>query len=95
MGIQNPAKIRVILENASVPVIVDAGVGTASYAAVAMESGCDVVLMNTGIAVASDPVATAEAVKFAVQAGRLAYKEGRIPQKLYTYIRSPLQGISR
>jgi thiazole synthase len=95
MGIQNPANIRIILESVSVPVIVDAGVGTASDASIAMELGCDAVLMNTGIAGAQDPVAMAEAMKLAVQAGRLAYKSGRIPKKLYASASSPLQGISR
>lgn len=95
MGIQNPANIRIILESASVPVIVDAGVGTASDAAIAMELGCDAVLMNTGIAGASDPVAMAEAMKLAVEAGRLAYKAGRIAKKLYASASSPIQGISR
>jgi thiazole synthase len=95
MGIQNPANIRIILESVSVPVIVDAGVGTASDAAIAMELGCDAVLMNTGIAGAQDAVAMAEAMKLAVQAGRIASKAGRIPQKLYASASSPLQGISR
>jgi thiazole synthase len=95
MGIQNPANIRIILESVSVPVIVDAGVGTASDASIAMEIGCDAVLMNTGIAGAQDPVAMAEAMKLSVQAGRLAYKAGRIPRKLYATASSPLQGISR
>jgi thiazole synthase len=95
MGIQNPANIRIILESASVPVIVDAGVGTASDAAIAMELGCDAVLMNTGIAGAQDAVAMAEAMKLAVQAGRIAFKAGRIPQKLYASASSPVQGISR
>jgi thiazole synthase len=95
MGIQNPANIRIILESVSVPVIVDAGVGTASDASIAMEMGCDAVLMNTGIAGAQDPVAMAEAMKLAVRAGRLAYKAGRIPRKLYASASSPLQGISR
>jgi thiazole synthase len=95
MGIQNPANIRIILESVSVPVIVDAGVGTASDAAIAMELGCDAVLMNTGIAGAEDAVAMAEAMKLAVQAGRIAFKSGRIPQKLYASASSPVQGISR
>jgi thiazole synthase len=95
MGIQNPANIRIILESVSVPVIVDAGVGTASDAAIGMELGCDAVLMNTGIAGAQDPVAMAEAMKLAVQAGRIAFKAGRIPQKLYASASSPVQGISR
>jgi len=89
------ANIRIILESVSVPVIVDAGVGTASDASIAMEMGCDAVLMNTGIAGAQDPVAMAEAMKLAVRAGRLAYKAGRIPKKLYASASSPLQGISR
>jgi thiazole synthase len=95
MGIQNPANIRIILESVSIPVIVDAGVGTASDASIAMELGCDAVLMNTGIAGAQNPVAMAEAMKLAVQAGRIAYKAGRIPKKLYASASSPLQGISR
>jgi hypothetical protein len=77
------------------PVIVDAGVGTASDAAVAMELGCDAVLMNTGIAGAGDPVAMAEAMRKAVEAGRLAFKAGRIPRKLHASASSPLEGISR
>jgi thiazole synthase len=95
MGIQNPANIRIILESVSVPVIVDAGVGTASDAAIAMELGCDAVLMNTGIAGAQDAVAMAEAMKLAVQAGRMAFKAGRIPKKLHASASSPVQGISR
>jgi thiazole synthase len=93
LGIRNPYNIRIILENAKVPVIVDAGVGTASDAAIAMELGCDGVLMNTGIAGARDPIAMAEAMKLAVIAGRLAYKAGRIPKKLYATASSPLEGI--
>jgi thiazole synthase len=95
MGIQNPANIRIIMESVSVPVIVDAGVGTASDASIAMEMGCDAVLMNTGIAGAQDAVAMAEAMKLAVRAGRLAFKAGRIPKKLYASASSPIQGISR
>ncbi|HSW38982.1 MAG TPA: thiazole synthase [Acidobacteriota bacterium] len=95
LGIQNPANIRIILESAGVPVIVDAGVGTASDAAIAMELGCDAVLMNTGIAGAGDPVAMAAAMKMAVRAGRLAFKAGRIARKLYAAASSPLEGISR
>lgn len=95
MGIQNPANLRILLESVSVPVIVDAGVGTASDAAIALEIGCDAVLMNTGIAGAEDPVAMAHAMKLAVEAGRLAYKAGRIPKKLYASASSPLEGISR
>lgn len=93
MGIQNINNIRIILENAKVPVIVDAGVGTASDAAIAMELGVDGVLMNTGVAGAKDPVSMAEAMKFAVRAGRLAYKAGRIPRKLYATASSPLEGF--
>ncbi len=95
MGIQNPANIRIILESVSVPVLVDAGVGTASDASFAMELGCDAVLMNTGIAGAQDPVAMAEAMKLAVRAGRIAFKAGRIPKKLYASASSPIQGVSR
>jgi thiazole synthase len=95
MGIQNPANISIILQNSSVPVIVDAGVGTASDAAIAMELGCDGVLMNTGIACASDPVAMAEAMNLAVRSGRLAFKSGRIPKKRYASASSPAEGISR
>jgi thiazole synthase len=95
MGLQNPANIRIILETVKVPVIVDAGVGTASDATIAMELGCDAVLMNTGIAGAADAVAMAEAMKLAVEAGRLAFKAGRIAKKLYAAASSPLQGISR
>jgi len=93
LGIRNPYNIRIIMETVKVPVIVDAGVGTASDAAIAMELGCDGVLMNTGIAGASDPVAMAEAMKLAVIAGRLAYKAGRIPMKLYATASSPLEGM--
>jgi thiazole synthase len=95
MGLQNPANIRIIMESVKVPVIVDAGVGTASDAAIAMELGCDAVLMNTGIAGARDPVAMAEAMNLAVRAGRMAYKSGRIPRKLYAAASSPTEGISR
>ena len=95
MGLQNRSNLRIILESASVPTIVDAGVGTASDATIALELGCDAVLMNTGIAGAEDPVAMARAMKLAVQAGRLAYKAGRIPQKLHASASSPLEGISR
>jgi thiazole synthase len=81
------------MEAVSVPVIVDAGVGTASDAAIAMELGVDGVLMNTGIAGAKDPLAMAHAMRLAVEAGRLAYKAGRIPRKLYATASSPLEGI--
>ncbi|MGA7826443.1 MAG: thiazole synthase [Geobacteraceae bacterium] len=93
LGIRNPYNIRIIMETVKVPVIVDAGVGTASDAAIAMELGCDGVLMNTGIAGARDPIAMAEAMKLAVIAGRLAYKAGRIPRKLYATASSPLEGM--
>jgi thiazole synthase len=95
MGIQNPANIRIILESITVPVIVDAGVGIASDAGLAMELGCDAVLMNTGIAGAQDPVAMAEAMNLSVKAGRIAFKAGRIPKKLYASASSPLEGVSR
>lgn len=93
LGIRNPYNIRIILEGAKVPVIVDAGVGTASDAAIAMELGCDAVLINTAIAGAKDPVAMAAAMKHAVIAGRLAYKAGRIPRKLYATASSPIEGM--
>ncbi len=93
LGIRNPYNIRIILETIKVPVIVDAGVGTASDAAIAMELGCHGVLMNTGIAGAKDPIAMAEAMKLAVIAGRLAYRAGRIPKKLYATASSPIEGI--
>jgi thiazole synthase len=84
MGILNPWNLRLIIENAKVPVIVDAGVGTASDAAIAMELGCDGVLMNTAIALAQDPVLMASAMKKGVQAGREAFLAGRMPRKLYS-----------
>src|SRR6201991_5229875 len=93
LGIQNPNNIRIIKEQAKVPVIVDAGVGTASDAAVAMELGADGVLMNTAIAGAQDPVAMARAMKLAVEAGRLAFLAGRIPRKSYASASSPLEGV--
>jgi thiazole synthase len=93
LGIQNVINIRIIREFARVPLIVDAGVGTASDAALAMELGADGVLMNTAIAGAQDPVAMAEAMKLAVQAGRLAYRAGRIPRKLYANASSPVEGL--
>jgi thiazole synthase len=93
LGIRNPYNIKIILENIKVPVIVDAGVGCASDAAIAMELGCDGVLMNTAIAGAQDPVAMAEAMKLAVIAGRLSYKAGRIPRKLYANASSPIEGL--
>jgi len=93
LGIRNPYNIQIIRETVRVPVIVDAGVGTASDAAIAMEMGCDGVLMNTGIAGAQDPIAMAEAMKHAVWAGRLAYRAGRIPKKLYANASSPVAGM--
>lgn len=93
LGICNPYNIRIIIETISVPVVVDAGVGTASDAAIAMELGADAVLMNTGIAGAKDPVMMARAMNHAVQAGRLAFKAGRIPKKLYASASSPLEGL--
>ncbi len=93
LGIRNPYNLTIILQNAKVPIIVDAGVGTASDAAQAMELGVDGVLMNTAIAGADDPVAMATAMKLAVQAGRLAFKAGRIPRKLYGSASSPLGGV--
>ena len=94
-GILNPSNIKIILENARVPIIVDAGVGTASDAAIAMELGADGVLMNTGIALAKDPVKMARAMKLAVEAGRDAFLAGRIPKKIYASASSPVEGIIR
>ncbi|HET9361650.1 MAG TPA: thiazole synthase, partial [Vicinamibacterales bacterium] len=93
LGIQNVNNIRIIREFSRVPVIVDAGVGTASDAALAMELGADAVLMNTAIAGAEHPVAMAEAMKHAVIAGRLAWLAGRIPRKMYATASSPLEGV--
>jgi thiazole synthase len=93
LGIQNPVGIRLIVEQTKVPVIVDAGVGTASDAAIAMELGCAGVLMNTAIAAAKDPVRMAKAMKAAVEAGRHAYLAGRMPKKLYADPSSPLAGL--
>lgn len=92
LGIRNPYNIRFIVEELSVPVLVDAGVGTASDAAVAMELGCDGVLMNTAIAGARDPVLMAAAMKKAVEAGREAYLAGRMPAKRYASASSPIEG---
>lgn len=92
LGIQNRYNIRTIVENANVPVLVDAGVGTASDASVAMELGCDGVLMNTAIAEARDPVRMARAMKKAIEAGRDAYIAGRMPRKAYASASSPLDG---
>jgi thiazole synthase len=93
LGIQNPVNIRMIIEQSKVPVLVDAGVGTASDAAIAMELGCDGVLMNTAIALAKDPIRMARAMGLAVEAGRLAYLAGRMPKKLYASPSSPLAGL--
>src|SRR5215469_5007871 len=95
MGIRNPYNLKIILEQARVPVIVDAGVGTASDAAEAMELGCDGLLINSAIAGAKDPLAMARAMKLAVEAGRLAYLAGRIESKLYATASSPLSGLIR
>jgi thiazole synthase len=92
LGIQNPNNIQIIREQSGVPVIVDAGVGTASDAAIAMELGADGVLMNTAIALARDPVAMAAAMKLGVEAGRLAFAAGRIPRRMYASASSPLDG---
>ena len=93
LGVQNPNNIRIIKEMAGVPMIVDAGVGTPSDAAMAMELGTDAVLMNTGIAGADDPVSMARAMRLAVEAGRLGYLAGRILRKMYATASSPLEGV--
>lgn len=93
LGIQNRVNVRLIVEQAKVPVLVDAGVGTASDAAIAMELGCDAVLMNTAIAGAKDPVLMASAMKHAVIAGREAYLAGRMPRRMYADPSSPLGGL--
>jgi thiazole synthase len=95
MGIRNPFNLRIIMEQAKVPVIVDAGVGTASDAAEAMELGCDGLLINSAIASARDPIAMARAMRLAVEAGRIAYLAGRIEMKLYATASSPLTGLIR
>ena len=95
LGIRNPYNLKIMMEMVKVPIVVDAGVGTASDAALAMELGADAVLMNTAIAGAKDPLAMAEAMKYAVYAGRLAYKAGRIPRKLYATASSPIEGMLR
>jgi thiazole synthase len=93
LGIRNPHNIRIIIETVKVPVIVDAGVGTASDAAVAMELGCTAVLMNTGIAAARDPLLMADAMREAVSAGRKAFLAGRMPKRAYANASSPEQGL--
>lgn len=93
LGLRNPTNLKIIREFAKVPVIVDAGVGTPSDATVAMELGADAVLMNTGIAGAKDPIAMATAMNYAVKAGRLGYRAGRIERKLYATASSPLSGM--
>ncbi|MBF0148105.1 MAG: sulfur carrier protein ThiS [Magnetococcales bacterium] len=93
LGVRNPYTLRIIIEQARIPVLVDAGVGTASDAAIAMELGCDGVLMNTAIAGARDPIRMARAMRLAVQAGRDAFLSGRIPKKLYATASSPLEGM--
>jgi thiazole synthase len=93
LGIRNPHNIRTIVENASVPILVDAGVGTASDAAIAMELGCDGVLMNTAIAGAQDPVLMASAMKKGIEAGREAFRAGRIPRKRFASASSPIDGM--
>jgi len=93
MGIRNPYNIQIIRDMIDIPVIVDAGVGTASDAALAMELGVDGILMNTAIAGAQHPVQMAKAMKLAIEAGRLAYESGRIPKRLYAKASSPLEGL--
>jgi thiazole synthase len=95
LGVRNPYNLRIIVEQSRVPVIVDAGVGTASHAAEAMELGCDAVLMNTAIAGAKDPILMATAMREGVSAGRKAFLAGRIPTKLYATASSPLDGLVR
>ena len=93
LGIRNPYNILTIVENAGVPILVDAGVGTASDAAIAMELGCDGILMNTAIAAAKNPVLMASAMKKATEAGREAYLAGRMPKKRFASASSPLEGL--
>ena len=93
MGIANPYNLRLIREAAGVPVILDAGIGTASDAALAMELGCDAVLLASAVSRAEDPVRMAEAMKLAVQAGRAAFEAGRIPRRLYAEASTPVEGI--
>jgi len=93
LGVRNPYSIKLIIEQSTVPVIVDAGVGTASDAAEAMELGCDALLLNTAIASADDPLMMADAMRLGVEAGRKAFRAGRIPRKLYATASSPLTGL--
>lgn len=93
MGIRNPYNLRIIREQCRVPVIVDAGVGTASDAAIAMELGCDGILLNTAVSQARDPVKMARAMRLGIEAGRLAYEAGRIPRKLYATASSPMENL--
>lgn len=93
LGVRNPYNLKIILEQASVPILVDAGVGCASDTAYAMELGCDAILMNTAIAGAKNPIAMAKAMKLATEAGRLSYLSGRIPRKLYASASSTMDGI--
>jgi thiazole synthase len=93
LGIQNPVNIRLIVEQSNVPVIVDAGVGSASDATIAMELGVDGVLMNSAIAEAQDPIKMAKAMKAAVEAGRLSYLAGRMPKRMYADPSSPMAGL--
>jgi len=93
LGIRNPYNILTIVENANVPIVVDAGVGTASDAAIAMELGCDGVLMNTAIAAATHPVLMASAMNKAIQAGREAYLAGRMPRRRFASASSPIDGM--
>jgi thiazole synthase len=96
LGIQNPVNLRILLEEIQdLPVIVDAGVGTASDAAIVMELGADGVLMNTGIAAAADPEKMARAMRLGIEAGRLAFEAGRMPKKLYASASSPVEGVVR
>jgi thiazole synthase len=94
MGISNPYNLRLIVESARVPVILDAGIGTASDATLAMEAGCDGVLLASAISRAADPPAMARAMRLAVEAGRLAREAGRIPQRLYAEASSPVEGVA-
>ena len=95
MGILNPWNLQLVIDRVRVPVLVDAGVGTASDATIAMELGCEAVLMNSAIAHAQHPVMMAQAMKYAIEAGRLAYLAGRMPKKLYASASSPLEGLIR